>query len=377
MAQNEIWLLVGLFSVAIPLVALAHKADISYPVVLVLGGLVLGFIPGLPRIELDPDLVLVIFLPPLLYWEAITAPTDVMRANAGQIAVLAIGLVVATTVVVAVVVHATVGNLTWAMAFVLGAIVAPTDELASIPVLERLKVPRHVIAIVEGESLLNDASSLILYVTAIGVVTTHVYQPGSVALAFVISGVGGVALGLVVGRLAIEAWRRISDTQLQGVISFSLPFLAYSLAGRLGVSGVLAVVFAGLYVNRLTPGVLTPPARLQLAGFWDTLVFLANAALFLLVGLQLHELMHAVLQEYSLRLVLWYALVVNVTVIAIRFAWLLVQEYLPVIRRSLRTSRGRHQARYHRILVGAARCGIARGRACDSGDRRRAPRSPS
>jgi Na+/H+ antiporter len=332
MTYGEVWLVVGLFSASIPLVALAKRVDIPYPVVLVLGGLGLGFIPGLPQIKLDPNLVLVLFLPPLLYWEAITAPTDVMRANAGQIWTLAIGLVIATTVVVAVVAHAAITNLAWPMAFVLGAIVAPTDELASVPVLERLKMPRHVVAVVEGESLLNDASSLILYAVAVtAAVSGEVFHVGGAVLRFALSTFGGLALGLLVGRLAIEGWRRFRDTQIQGIISLNLPYLAYILADRFTISGVLAVVSAGVFVNRFTPMILTAPARLQLSGFWETLVFLANALLFLLVGLQLHDLARAVLTEYSWQTVLWYAVVVNVTVVGTRLVWFMVQEYMPVI----------------------------------------------
>ncbi len=331
MTYGEIWLVVGLFSVSIPLVALAKRAEIPYPVVLVLGGLVLGFIPGLPQIKLDPNLVLVLFLPPLLYWEAITAPTDVMRANAGQIWTLAIGLVIGTTIVVAVVAHAAISNMAWPMAFVLGAIVAPTDELASAPVLERLKMPRHLIAIVEGESLLNDASSLILYAAAVTAAVYGGFQFGGVALHFAIAAIGGVALGFVVGRIAIEGWRRITDTQLQGVISINLPYLAYILADRLSLSGVLAVVYAGIYANRFTPTILTAATRLQLGGFWNTLVFLANALLFLLVGLQLHDLVRAVLAEYPWQTVLWYAFLVNAAVVGTRLTWFMAQEYMPVI----------------------------------------------
>ena len=331
MEQNEVWLLVGLFSVAIPLVALARRFNVPYPIVLVLGGLILGFIPGLPAITLDPNLVLVIFLPPLLYWEAVTAPTDVMRANWGQIWVLALGLVTATTVVVAAVIHMAVPGIPWAMAFVLGAIVAPTDELASVPVLESLRMPRHLIAIVEGESLLNDASSLILYVFALTAAVTGAFNLGDAAIQFVVVTVGGILLGLAVGRLAVEGWKRIADSQLQAIISVNLPYLTYSLAARLGLSGVLAVVYAGILANRFTPVVITPSSRLRAAGFWDTLVFLINAVLFVLVGLQLHGIAGAVFAEYSVPTVLWYAFLVNVTIIVVRFAWLLGEEYLPVI----------------------------------------------
>src|ERR1700686_1267626 len=204
MAQGEVWLVVGLFSVTIPLVALAQRANIAYPIGLVPGGVVLGFVPGWARIDVGPILVLLIFLRPLLYWGAITAPPDVMRANAGQIWLLAIGLVIATTVTVALVAHASISQLAWPMAFGLGAVVAPTDELASLPVLQKMRLPRHLIAIVVGESLLNDASSLILYAAAVTAAVTGVFRLGPDVLQFLLSGVGGVVVGLVVGRLAVE-----------------------------------------------------------------------------------------------------------------------------------------------------------------------------
>jgi Na+/H+ antiporter len=214
---------------------------------------------------------------------------------------------------------------------VLGAVVAPTDELASAPVLERLKMPRHVVAIVEGESLVNDALSLVLYTAAIAAAVTGVVEPWHVLSFVILAGIGALVLGIIVGRIAVEAWRRITDTQLQGVISLLLPFLAYAPAQRFGISGVLSVVTAGVYVNRFTPLVLTPTSRLQLRGFWETFVFVANALLFLLVGLQLRGIAENVLHHYSWQSIVWYTVAVNVTVIAVRFAWVLGTEYLPVI----------------------------------------------
>jgi monovalent cation/hydrogen antiporter len=331
MIDTEVGLVVALLVVSIPLVALARRAQMAYPIALVLGGLALGFVPGLPQVPLDPNLVLLFFLPPLLYWEAITAPTDVMLANSTQIAMLAVGLVAATTIVVAVVAHAIMPGLPWAAAFVLGAIVAPTDELASVPVLERFNIPRHVIAIVEGESLVNDALSLVLYVAAIAVLTTGTFDFWHTALFLIAGAFGSVAIGLVVGRFAVEGWRRIQDTELQSVISLVVPFLAYIPAQRLGTSGVLEVVTTGVYVNRFTPTVLTPEARVRLRGFWETFVFVANALLFLLLGLQLHGIARAVFANHPWQLVLWYTLAVNLVVLVVRFAWILGTEYIPNI----------------------------------------------
>ncbi len=331
MSESQIELLIGLLVVTIPLVALARRAHVSYPIVLVLGGLILGFVPGLPNVQLDPNLVLLIFLPPLLYWEAVTAPTDVMLANPGQIGMLAVGLVFATTVVVALVMHAVVPSLPWPVAFVLGAIVAPTDELASAPVLERLKMPRHLIAIVEGESLVNDALSLVLYAAAITAAVTGVVQFWHIVLYVFVAAIGAFVLGVVVGRIAVEGWRRITDTQLQGVISLLVPFLAYAPAQRFGISGVLSVVTAGVYVNRFTPAVMTASARLQGIGFWETFVFVANALLFLLVGLQLHGIAAGIFHRYSWQSIVWYTVVVNAVVIAVRFGWVMLTEYLPLV----------------------------------------------
>src|SRR3984885_891746 len=321
-------LLAGLL-VTIPLVALARRVDVPYPIVLVLGGLVLGFIPGLPAVHLEPNLVLLIFLPPLLYWEAVTAPTDVMLANSVQIGMLAIGLVLATTFAVAAVVHAVVPGMPWAVAVVLGAIVAPTDELASPPILERFRLPRHLIAIVEGASLVNDALSLVLYAAAVPAGTTGVFAFGHAVVYVVVAAAGAFVLGLVVARTAIEGWKRIADAQLQGVISLLIPFFAYLPADRLGLSRVLAAVTAGVYTSRESPAVLAPATRLLGIGFWETFVFLANAVLFLLVGLQLREIAATVFRHYSWQSVVWYAVAVNVAVVAIRFAWILATEYVP------------------------------------------------
>lgn len=327
--QTAIWLVIAAFVLTVPLVSFARRVGVSYPIVLVLAGLVLGFAPAVPQVQLAPDLVLVIFLPPLLFWESITAPTDVMRANAGWITSLAIGLVIATTGVVALVAHAAIPGLGWAMAFVLGAIVAPTDELASAPVLERLRTPRHLVAVVEGESLLNDASSLILYATAVAAVVTGAFNPGIAVLQFFTAAIGGVLVGVACAWLAIETWRRVRDVDLQPVVAFTLPFLTYALATRFALSGVLAVVAAGIAVSRFTPFGLVPRARMRGADFYEAAVFLANAILFLLLGLQLRIVGTTVFHEYPWWTVLAYAAAINVTIIALRFGWFVLLEYVP------------------------------------------------
>ena len=328
-SNADIGLLVALLVVAIPLVALAKRVNISYPIVLVLSGLVLGFIPELPKVRLDPNVVLLIFLPPLLYWEAITAPTDVMIENAGQIGLLAVGLVVLTTVAVAVVAHAIIPGMPWPVAFVLGAIVSPTDELAAVPVLERFKLPRHVVAIVDGESLLNDATALVIYAVAIAVSATGAFNAGTTLVQFVVTVVGSIVIGFVAGRIAVELWRRIKDRQLQGVISVTLPFLAYFPAAHFNLSGVLAVVTAGSYANHFTPKVMTAPSRTQIVGFWNMVVFIANAVLFLVVGLQLHDVARDTFANESWQSVIGYSIAVNAVIIVVRLVFVVAAEYAP------------------------------------------------
>jgi CPA1 family monovalent cation:H+ antiporter len=329
-ASWGIAIVVALVATTIPLVALAKRVNISYPIVLVVAGLVLGFVPGLPKVQLDPDIVLLIFLPPLLYWESITAPTDVMLENSGEIGLLVVGLVIATTVAVAFVAHALISGMSWGAAFVLGAIVSPTDELAAVPVLEYFRLPRHVIAIIEGESLLNDATALVIYAAAIGVVTTGSFAPAGLVGHFFLTVIASIAIGWVAGRAAVELWRRIADVQLQPVISVVLPFIAYYPAQLLGLSGVLAVVTAGVYANRFTPRVVQPAARVRAAGFWDTLVFLANTVLFFVVGLQLHDVAFAAFARHSWPVVIGYAVAVNAVVIVVRLALALMTEYVPI-----------------------------------------------
>jgi CPA1 family monovalent cation:H+ antiporter len=190
-------------------------------------------------------------------------------------------------------------------------------------------MPRHLVAVVEGESLLNDASSLILYATALAAVVTGAFHPGIAVLQFFGSAIGGVLVGLVCAWLAIETWRRVRDVDLQPVVAFTLPFLTYALATRFAVSGVLAVVAAGIVVSRFTPFGLVPRARMRGADFYEATVFLTNAILFLLLGLQLRIVGTTVFSEYAWWTVLGYAAAINVTIIALRFGWFVLLEFAP------------------------------------------------
>ena len=274
----------------IVLVAVANRIGVAYPIVLVVGGMALGFVPHMPVVPLNPDLVLVIFLPPLLYWESVTAPTSEFKAGAWWIFQLAFGLVIITTFAVAAVSHAIVPGMSWGVAFVLGAIVSSTDEVAFSAIADQLNVPRHIIGTIEGESLVNDATSLILYAVGIAAVVgasfSFVHAAGNLVLVVIES----IALGLAAGGLAVVSWRYVRDPTLQGAISVVVPFLAYLPSYYLGASGVLATVVCGIFVGRYTPTVLMPRAREVISGFWVTVVFLLNAFIFVVVGMDFRHL---------------------------------------------------------------------------------------
>lgn len=321
--------LIIVFVAIIGLVALANRINIAYPIVLVLGGMAIGYVPRLPTIPIPPDLVLVVFLPPLLYWEAVTAPTSEFRAGAGWIFQLAFGLVLATTAAVAYVAHAIVPQMGWSAAFVLGAIVSSTDEVAFSAIADRIDVPRHVLATIEGESLINDATSLILYGAAIAAVVGASFSIAHAAGALALSIVEAIAIGIAAGAIAVVAWKGIKDSSLQGTISVVVPFIAYLPAYYIGASGVLATVTTGIFVSRFTPRVLQPVARERISGFWVTVVFLLNAFIFVEVGIRFHSIVSA-LGRYSVWQLVWYGLAISVTCVAVRAAWVFAQGLLPI-----------------------------------------------
>ncbi|MFY9740176.1 MAG: Na+/H+ antiporter [Candidatus Cybelea sp.] len=317
------------FAAIIVLVTIANRINIAYPIVLVLGGIAIGFIPNVPTIALPPALVLVVFLPPLLYWESVTAPTSEFRANAIWIFQMAFGLVILTTVAVGAVAHAIVPGIGWGVAFVLGAIVSSTDEVAFVAVADRLNVPRHIIGTIEGESLVNDATSLILYGAAIAAVVGASFSLSHAFGALALSIVEAVAIGLAAGGLAVLAWRVLQDETLQGVISVVVPFVAYLPAYYIGASGVLATVVAGLFISRFTPNVLLPMTRVVMTGFWVTIVFLLNAFIFVEVGIRFHDIVSG-LHAYSAGQLIWWGSAVAATCILARLAWTFAQGLLPI-----------------------------------------------
>lgn len=334
--QHDTELVVGLLAVVAFLVTFARRLRLPYPILLVVGGLVLSLVPGLPRVTMAPEIIFLLFLPPLLYEEAYFTSWRDLRANIRPISLLAFGLVLVTTVLVGAVAHWAIPSLSWPVAFVLGAVVAPTDEAAVMPVIERLGVPRRVAAIISDESLVNDAVSLVIYRLAAAAVVSGTFSLFHAASQFVLVSVGGVAIGLFFGWLVVRLVRNLDDPPVEITISLLVPFTTYLAAEKLGTSGVLAVVSLGIYAGRQCAFVRSPQMRVEARSFWQTLVFLLNGFLFLLVGLQLRGILVS-LTGTSVGVVIRSALLISVTCVLIRIAWVFASVYAPrVLSRKLR-----------------------------------------
>ncbi len=335
-AMPDFQIVVGLVTIVAALVALSRRLGVSYPILLVLGGLALGFIPWLPDVEMKPNVVLALFLPPLLYSDAWRTSWRDFRANLRPIGLLAIGLVVITSAAVAAVAHALVPGLPWGAAFVLGAIVAPTDAVAPGQIAQRLGLPARLVTIVEGESLVNDASALVLFSLALGAVTTGKFSAWHGLGQFAAVSAGGIFLGLAVAWLMGKIFNRLEDPPVENTLSLLVPFVAYMNAEALHVSGVLAAVAAGLYLGQRSAGFQSARTRLQAQGFWSMLTFLLNGLLFILVGLQLHIIVLRLAHRHFGTLIV-DALWVSLTVIAARIVWVFPATFLPrIVSRGIR-----------------------------------------
>src|SRR5215207_4151854 len=315
----ELVLISLLVSVSV-LAAASRAIGVPYPIVLVLGGLVMGFVPGIPNVELEPELVLVVFLPPLLYSAAFFASLRDLKYDLRSISLMAVGLVIATACAVAVVAHALIDGLPWAAAFTLGAIVAPTDPLAAIEIGSRLGMPRRLRTVIEGESLINDGTALVIYRVAIGAIGGG-FSLVEAGLEFVVGAAGGVAIGLAVGWVIAEIRKRLDDPPVEVTISILTGYAAYVPAERAGASGVLAAVTVGIYIGWRAPDISN--ARQRVAGYsmWTILTFLLNALLFVLIGLQLPLILEG-LQDEPLGELIGIAAAVSAVVIGSRLVWM-------------------------------------------------------
>jgi CPA1 family monovalent cation:H+ antiporter len=331
----------------------ARRIGVPYPTLFVLGGLGLAFVPGLPRVELEPDLVLLVFLPPLLFGAAVKTPSRDLRTNVAPLLRLSIGLVVFTTVLVAVVAQAAIPNLGWPAAFTLGAIVAPTDALAATSVFRRLGAPRILVTLIEGEALFNDATALVTYRVAVLAAISGTFVLTDALGAFVVAAAGGIAIGIVVGRVVAELLRRLDDPPVEVLISLVIPFAAYLPADQLHLSGVLAAVSAGLVVGSRLGTILTPSSRILWLTTWKMVEFVLNGFVFVLIGLELPGIVGD-LGGRSPAEVLGLAALICVVVVVGRIAWVFGGSLLPGSPRRIVAQRDPRLATRLTFVVGWA-----------------------
>jgi monovalent cation/hydrogen antiporter len=326
LAALELVLLLLAVSAGLRLVA--ERLAIPYAAILVVGGLILAFVPGLPQVTLPPDVLFLVFIPPLLFAGSITFPLREIRRQIGPIVRLSVVMVLVSTAAVAVVAHALHPSFTWAAAITLGAIIAPPDPVAVLSIMRSMRIPRDLISILEGEGLLNDATALVTYRLAIVAAVTGVFSPSQAAVQFLVGGAGGIAIGLLIGVVVARVHRVtrkvpvVSDT-----VSLLTPFASYLLADLVGTSGILAVVATGLYAARTVPKIIGPALRVQIAGMWTIVTFLLESLVFILVGFELHYIAGA-LDRFALSMLLREAAVVSLCVVLVRIAWVMPSTYL-------------------------------------------------
>ena len=318
----------GLLVAVTVLAVVARRLRLPYPILMVLGGVGAALIPGLPEIRLDSELVFLLILPPILYGAAWFSSWRDIRRNARPIGLLAIGCVLFTAVAIAMVAHWAVPGMPWGAAFVLGAIVSPPDAVAATSVFQRLAVPRRIVTILEGESLINDATGLVAYRFAVAAVLTGGISLWSAGLQFLWGGIGGVLVGLGVGWIGLQCHRRMPDPTTEIILSLLLPYAAYLPAEAVHASGVLATVTAGLYIARQSASLMSPATRVQAEGVWTTFIFLLNATVFILIGLQLRGVLQDI-GSYSAAMLLRSALLVSAATVVVRIVWVFPATYLP------------------------------------------------
>jgi monovalent cation/hydrogen antiporter len=311
-------LLLGLLGV---LAVVAERARFPFPILLVIAGLGIAFWPGLPEVHLIPDLVFLIFLPPLLFSAAWKFPWDDFRSNLLPIFALAVGLVLATMLGVALTATWLIPGMTLATGFVLGAIVSPPDAVAATAVLKNLRLPKRLGTVLEGESLVNDSSGLVAYHFAVAAVVTGSFSMAKAGGEFLWMSFGGILLGLLVGAVVGALHRYIKDPAVEITLTLLTPYIAYLPAERLGVSGVLAVVTAGLYVGHRSWQALNVGSRMERDAIWKFLDYLLNGVVFILIGLQFPTILLEIQNETSLWQMIGIGALISAVVIGVRFLW--------------------------------------------------------
>jgi Na+/H+ antiporter len=346
---NVVDVFIGLLLAVAAIALLARKLRIAYPILLVIAGLILGIVPGLPRVQLSPEFVFTFFLPPLLFPAALFTSWRDFRANLRPILLLAVGLVLFTTITVGFMAHYFMG-LPLAAGFVLGAIISPPDAIAATAVAERLKIPRRIVTVLEGESLVNDATALVALRFAIAAMSTGAFSLGHATGQFFVVAIGGIFIGVALGWVFAWVHNHLDDPPVEVTLSFLTPFVAYIAAERIGVSGVLSVVAAGLFLGWRLPEITNSATRFEAGPFWDMVEFLLNGIVFILIGLELPEVIRGLVGWPKLQL-LWYALLISLAVIVIRILWVFPATYLPRLLIPSLRARDPYPAWQHVTLV--------------------------
>lgn len=321
-------IIILLLIAVLALTTIARKLAIPYPILLVVGGLVLSFMPGLPTVRLDSDLIFLVFLPPLLWSAAYFTSWRDFRANARPIILLAVGLVVATTAAVASVAHAVLPGLSWAGAIILGAIVSPPDAVSATALMKEIHFPRREVTILEGESLVNDATALVLYRAALIAVVSGAFELSNTMVDFFLSASIGIAVGILVGVVSCWVLRLTEDSFSEIAITLLVPYIAWVLAEQAHASAVLACVAGGLYIRQHFSAIVAPITRIKARAVWDVLVFILNGVIFILIGLQLDTLREAIPPSQLVQLTI-NGLLVSATAIAVRLVWVPVAAWVP------------------------------------------------
>lgn len=320
-------IVIFIMTILISLTAIANKRRLPYPVLLVAAGLIIGFVPQLPNLALDPETVFVIILPPLLYDAASKTSWHEFKTSIRPISALAITLVFFTTIAVAVTAHYLIPGFSWPLAFVLGAVVSPPDAVAASGIIKGLGLNKKVITILEGESLVNDASALIAYRYAVTAVTTGTFIFWKAGLQFLLVAGVGIIIGIVIGYLFVLAHKKIENNPVvETSLTLLSPFVSYLVAEQFHMSGVLAVVSTGLVISWRSPEVFSYQARMRIRAVWDTLVFLLHGFVFILIGLQLPSIIND-LGNYPFTKILGYGLLISLVTIVVRIIWVFAGAY--------------------------------------------------
>ncbi|HQY58339.1 MAG: Na+/H+ antiporter [Nitrospira sp.] len=325
---HQLEVIIILFAVVLALTTLAQKVHIPYPIFLVLGGLTLGLVPGLPAVTFHPDLVFLVFLPPILWSAAYFTSWREFRQNLRPISLLAVGLVLATSAGVAFAAHTLLPGIGWAEAIALGAIVSPPDAVSATAIGKRLRIPRRIVSILEGESLVNDATALVLYRAAVGAAMSGSFALGHTLFEFVFAGLAGVVIGIGVAWIVRWALSATEDGFTQIGVTLLAPYIAWVCGELVHASAVLACVAGGLYIRQSFSGAVSPATRLQARAVWDLLIFILNGVIFILIGLQLDTLRDS-MSPGQFGPVLIAGAWVSATVILVRLLWVPVAALIP------------------------------------------------